>query len=274
MEYLLQQIKDNRWIQFIAIAFVIFTGWWITIYFRDISEGLELDWWSNLMVVFPLFGGIGGLLYARLWGGMKSLFGSAMLLLSFGLLCQFLGTAIYFYYVYVIGVEIPYPSPADAAYVAGIIFYIFGSYKLAKVSGVKLSSLAWSSKLFAIIIPSLILLVSYLVLMRDYNFEEATSLLLFLDFGWLIGQAIYVSIAILTYLGSSQILGGMMRKPVILLLIALIAQYLADFHYSYQISVETYVPGGINDILYALAFFLMALSLFSIGNMFYKVQKS
>jgi hypothetical protein len=273
-QYILQQLQANRGLQIITGLFIIYSVWWMTLYARGVNAGSELELWLNLIVIFPLLGGLAGLKYAKLWGGMKSLFGSSMLMLSFGLLAQFVGTIIYHYYIYIVGIEIPYPSVADIVYVAGIVFYIVGAYQLLKVSGVKFASLPWANRFLAISVPSFILLVSYLALMQNYAFEEATGVLIFLDFGWLIGQAIYVSLAIITYFASRKILGGMMRKPIVLLLVALILQYLADFHYSFQITNETYISGGINDYFYALAFFLMAAALFSIGNMFYKVKNS
>lgn len=274
INYLWEQMRRNRIFQIISLLFIGFTIWWITIYYRGNTDGVENDWWANLMVVFPLLGGIAGLYYSRLWGGFKSALGFAIYMLSLGLLAQFIGTALYFFYVYVLGVEIPYPSLADVAYIASILFYIVGAYKLVKVVGVNLSSQSWFPKFLAIIIPLLILGFSYLALMRNYDFTEATALRIFLDFGWLIGQAIYVSIAIFAFIASKNTLGGMMRKPIILLLAALVVQYIADFQYSYQINNETYYTGGINDYFYALAFFLMTIAIFSIGNMFYKVQES
>ena len=273
-QYLLEQFKRSNIFKLVTILFLVYTVWWISIFTGGQTEGLENDWWANIMVIFPLFGGMAGIFYSKLWGGLKSALGNTIFMFSLGLLAQFVGTGLYFYYVYVVGVDIPYPSVADIAYVAGILFYIIGSYKLAQVLNVKLSSQPWSSKVLAILIPLAILAGSYWVLMRNYDFSEATLLLIFLDFGWLFCQAIFVSIAILIFFASKSVLGGIMRNPILLLIVALVIQYLADFHYSYQINNEIYYTGGINDYFYALAFYMMGISLASIGNMFYKVQES
>lgn len=274
IQYLFGQFKQSKGFRLVVISFLAYSAWWLTIYIRGYTEGLENDWWANVMVLFPLFGGISGIYFSKLWGGVKSVLGKTMMMFSLGLLAQFVGTTLYFFYVYVLGVEIPYPSLADAAYVAGIVLYILGTIYLTKVLNVKLSSQTAFSKTLSVLIPAFILAGSYIALMRNYDFAEATPLLVFLDFGWLLGQAIYVSIAILTYFASKYVLGGMMRMPIVLLISALVIQYLADFHYSYQINNDLYYTGGINDYFYALAFFLMTVAIFSIGNMFYKVKES
>ena len=119
-----------------------------------------------------------------------------------------------------------------------------------------------------------ILIISYLFFLKGYEPDWSNVIVVFLDFGYPIAQALYVSIAILALLISKDILGGVMRRPVMLLIIALVIQYIADFSFSYQVSRETWYVGGTNDYLFALAYFLMTVSLFSIGNMFYKVQES
>lgn len=274
IEYILEQYKQSKGFRLAIFAFILLTIWWLSIYFRYQTEGLENDIFTYLLLLFPLVGGIAGFHYSRLWGGWKSLLGRSILTLSLGLFANFIGNIIFLYYIYVLGVEIPYPSIGDIAFYGSVILYIFGSYQLAKTVSVKLRSQPIFNKFLAVAIPAFILLMSYLILMRDYDFEAATSLLIFLDFGWQIGQAIYVSIALLIYWASKDVLGGFMRKPIVLLIAALVLQFLADFHFSYQINQETWHVGGTNDYLLMLSYFLMTISLFSIGNTFYKVQKS
>jgi hypothetical protein len=121
-------------------------------------------------------------------------------------------------------------------------------------------------------IPLLLLLFSYSFFLINYEYDFGNKLKIFLDFGYPLGQAFYVSLAILTFLLSKKFLGGMMKGPILFLLIALIVQYFSDFNFLYQASQETWYVGGIGDFLYMLSYFVMALSLIHIGNVFKTIQ--
>ncbi len=274
--YYYEQFKQNKPFKLIVLVFVALTIWWVSIFVRGLTEGIENDAFTIIYPVLALMGGIMGWIFSRKWGGFKSTLGKSIGMFSLGLLAQFLGQVLYNYYIFVLGIDEPYPSIGDVSYFASVIFYIFGVWYLAKVSGVKSSVKSFNGKLKAVAIPVIILLSSYLLLLKDYELDFSDKTLLFLDFGFPIGQAIFVSIAFMALFISKDILGGMMRKPIMLLIIALIFQYVADFAFSYQFSVNpesTYV-GDFLDYLYCASYFFMAISLFSIGNMFYKVQES
>ncbi len=268
------QFSESKAFKIISVIFVLIVLWWITIHARGLTEGWENDYFTLSYSIIALLGGVYGWVYAKKWGGLKSVLGSSLGMFSFGLLAQFIGQLLYSYYIFVVGVEVPYPSIGDAVFFISVLFYIYGAYLLAKVAGIKLSVGTLKGRLQAIFIPIIILLASYLVLLRGYEFDFSQKVIIFLDFGFPIGQAVYVSIAILALLISKNILGGMMRKPIMLLIIALIVQFIADFAFSYQFSHGTVYAGDILDLIYAVSYFLMAISLVSIGNMFYKVQES
>lgn len=276
MAFIIEQYKLNRALRYSTIFFGVMTLWWLYMYFTGIREGVQTTWFLLLYPLITAVGGMYGLVFAKKWGGFKSTFGSSIALFAFGLLAQTAGQYLYNYYQIYLGIDAPYPSIGDFFYFASVLLYIIAAYKLIKVSGFKLTIDSLGGKLKAIIIPALILFGSYWLLLRGYEFSEATPLIIFLDFGWLIGNALYVGIAILALLISKNILGGLMRAPIMLLIIALVAQFLADFVFSYQVSGEvvSYYPGGPNDYLYFLGYFLMTYALFAIGNMFYKVQDS
>lgn len=273
LQYLFDQFKESNGVKLSLFAFVALTTWWLTIYFRGLTEGPENDFFTYLLLFYPLVGGVAGLLYSRLWGGFKSLFGRTILLFSLGLFLNFIGNVIFLYYIYALGIEVPYPSVGDIAFYGSVIFYIFGSYQLARTLSVSFKAQPLFNKVVSILIPIIIVLLSY-VLMRDYDFAESTPLLILMDFGWQIFQGIYVSIALYVYWGSRKVLGGIMRQPIVLLIAALVLQFIADFHFSYQVNQDTWYVGGTNDYLLMSSYFLMTLSIFSIGSIYYKIKKS
>lgn len=274
MSHLAEQFKQNRAFQFIVLFFVILTVWWITIFARGLTEGPENNYFTLAYPVLSLLGGVAGCVFARKWGGLKSQLGIALTMFAWGLLAQFIGQALYSYYIYILGIEVPYPSLGDLSFFLSVVLYIIGAIWLSRVSGMKFSMQSFRGKLQAFLIPLVILLISYWVFLRGYEPDLSNKVLLFLDFGYPIAQAAYVSIAIMALVISKNILGGMMRQPIMLLIAALILQYVADFSFSYQVSRETWYVGGVNDFLFCLSYFFMTISLFSIGNMFYKVQES
>lgn len=274
MSYFYQQFKENKTFKLITILFVLLVIWWITIYTRGLTEGVENDAFTLAYPILTLIGGMAGWMYSKKWGGFKSTLGSAIAFFSLGLLAQFLGQVLYSYYIFIVGVEVPYPSVGDISFFASVIFYIIATFKLAKVSGIQLTFTSIRGKLQAFIIPLAVLILSYVLLLKGYEPDFTNKVILFLDFGFPIGQVIYVSVAVLALLISKEILGGIMRKPIMLLIFALIFQYIADFAFSYQFAHGTVYTGDVLDLLYTVSYFLMAVSLVSIGNMFYKVQES
>lgn len=272
LEYLLDDFKNSIIFKIISLIFILLVAYWAYLLFSGLSGNPEFDYFTLIYPLLALIGGVIGMRYALKWGGFKSVLGKAIAYLSLGLLAQFIGQILYNYYVYVLGVEIPYPSVGDISYFASVILYIIGVVYLAKVSGFRLAVNSLNGKVLAFIVPVVMLFGSYILLLRGYEFESTSFSLLFLDFGFPIGQAIFVSVALLIFFISKNILGGMMRRPIVLLTIALILQFLADFLFSYLFSIGKNVYSL--DILYLLAYFLMTIALFSIGNMFYKVQKS
>ncbi len=275
ISFLAEQYENNKILRFVTIFFLLLTVWWIAMYVRGLTEGKENELFILIYPVLPLVGGIYGFIFAKKWGGFKSTFGSSITWFAIGFFFQFLGQYLYVYYQLIVGVEVPYPSIGDVFYFGSVLFYIFGAYKLALVAGIKLTFKSIKGKL-ALLIPFIVLFLSYYILLQGYEADWSNKLIVFLDFGYPIGQAIYLSIALLALLISKDILGGLMRKPIMLLIAALVGQFIADFVFSYQVSreVSTFYAAGTNDYMFALAYFLMTFALFSIGNMFYKVKDS
>jgi hypothetical protein len=208
-----------------------------------------------------------------LGGGAKSTIGRAVSVISLGLLLQAFGQSIATYYVFY-NVEALYPSIADIGFFGSVLAYIYGAFLLTKASGVKVSMKSLPNKFQAFIIPAILLVASYMVFLRGYEFDWSYKLRILLDFGYPLGQALYVSIAILTLILSRKILGGLMKAPVTLLLAAFIFQYLSDYLFLYQTSRELYVAGGFVDFMYLISYFLMSISLIQFGIAMRKIRET
>jgi len=227
-------------------------------------------------VTYPwaaLWGGIWGLVTAHRWGGRRSVLGRSLLSLSIGILLQFVGQAAYSYYIYVLGIEVPYPSIGDIAYFGTSVFYVYGLVLLAKAVGIRISLQSIRAQIQAVLIPVVILVLAYYIFLQGYEFDWSAPFKIFLDFGYPTADAIYVSIAILTFLLSRKVLGGAMRGPILFLLIALVVESISDFMFPYQVDRDLWYVGGTNDFTYLLAYSFMAIALIQIGVSFQKLRE-
>ncbi len=262
--------------QIILFIFLCLAVWWGALQFIGSEETSEFRnlVWAALYQIIALLGGVWGLAISRSWGGAKSVMGRAIISFAIGLLLQVFGQTVFSYYNLLLTVDIPYPSIADIGFFGSIPFYIYGIILLSKASGVAVSLKSFVNQMQAILIPVGMLLLSYYFFLREYEFEGVNPLQVFLDFGYPLGQAIYVSIAILTYLLSRKVLGGVMKNKVLFLLAALVVQYLADYNFLYQAINETWSNGGYGDFIYMVAYFLMAVGLIQLKLKYIQINPS
>ncbi len=253
---------NTKWQYGVTIySFVFFTLWWLFLQVVTPGESSNHRLFGALYGVIALLGGIFGMDVARRWGGVQSIIGKSILMFSLGLLAQEFGQIVYSYNHYFLNKEGMYPSLGDLGYFGSIPLYIYGVYLLGKASGVKVGLVSFERKLQAVIIPLIILVAGYVLFLEEYKFDWSQPIKTFLDFGYPLGQAIYVSLAILVYLLSRGILGGIMKKAILFILFALCFQFLADYTFLYQSSKGTWHVGEINDYMYLVAYFVMTLAL-------------
>ncbi len=217
-----------------------------------------------------LLGAIIGLISAHKWGGFKTVMGRALTFFSIGLLLQEAGQLIYTYYVYGAHVQIPYPSLGDVAYFGSTLSYICGAALLAKAMGVKFALKMNRYKVIATLIPAILIALSYFIFLRGHEYDFSKPLTVFLDFGYPVGEAVYISLALAAYLISKKMLGGAMRPGIILIIFALVIQYTADFTFIYQSNRGTYLSGKYVDLLYLSAYFTMTIAMIK----FYLIYKN
>jgi hypothetical protein len=229
------------------------------------SHSHDIQLWAVTYQVIAWYGALCGFYFARLWGGWKSVVGRANLAFAMGLLAQSFGQSVFSYYFYN-GVHTPYPSLADLGFFGSIPFYIYGAVLLVKFTRFKFRSLKHLAPAF--VIPIVMLVGSYILFLKGYQIDPSDNLRLLLDFGYPLGQAIYVSIAILALIISSRIMKGIMIKATLLFILSLVMQYISDFTFLYTSINGTFVGGGMVDYLYMVSYFFMALSLVYLGKTF------
>ena len=231
----LNNILKSKAFLFVSFLFLVLVGWRIALSVSPVwGTDTNIQIWAASYQIIAWCGAIIGLIYSRVWGGWKSVIGRVSLAFSIGLLLQSFGQSVFSYYFYT-GNPLPYPSLADLGFFGSIPFYVYGVIEILRASGARFSLTAIQAKLQAIFIPLFILGVSYVVFLKDYQFDSTQPFLkTFLDFGYPLGEALYISIAILAYIISRNMMGGIMRKAIIFFICALGAQYLSDYTFLYQ----------------------------------------
>ena len=248
----------------IILTYAFFVGFWLFLLLTDRKEGSLNNAYGLAYSFVALFGGVLGFVVARRWGGFRSQVGRGITFFSLGLLSLAFGQMVFSYYNFISDVEIPFPSIADIGYTAIILFYFLGASSLLRASGGKFGLKTWTGKLAAPIIPLVMLSASYFVLLDHIDTSELSSLGAILSIGTPLGQAIYISVAILAFLLSRKLLGGVMRKRILFLIGALTMEYIAEFTFFYQVNKETYYNGGIDDLFFATAIITMILGIYSL----------
>lgn len=252
----------------LSFALVLFIVWWATFQSVVADQGTSVSWFEGTYGLFALVGATIGLVAAKKWGGFKAVLGKALTFFSLGLLAQEAGQLIYQYYIYVSKIDIPYPSWGDAAYFGSVILYVVAAIYLLKAVGAKYSLKNITGKLIAFIVPVALLALSFFVFLHNHEYDTSQPLTVFLDFGYPIGQAVYISLAIIAYLLSKKSLGGVLKNGFVLVMVALTIQYIADFSFIYQSSRETYVAGKYVDLIYLISYFTMATALLQFSTIF------
>ena len=134
------EIIKKDWAAQVAVGlFVFFTLWWGFINLFLPRDNVLYEYFGHTYGLIAVWGGIWGFLISKGWGGAKSIMGRALIMFGLGLFAQEFGQLAYSYYIFVLKIEVPYPSIGDIGFFGTIPFYIYGSYLLAKASGVKVS---------------------------------------------------------------------------------------------------------------------------------------
>lgn len=274
---MIETLKKEWQAQVPLVFFIILTIFWASLQLGVFSGHTIFNhsyqkFFGAIYGVMALWGAIWGLIISQKWGGSKSLVGKALAMFSLGLLLQEFGQLALSYIDYVLGISGAYPSIGDIGYFGSIPLYILGVLFLAQASGVRVEMKTLKSLALAVIIPLSMLVGAYLLFLQGYQFDWKDPIKVFLDFGYPFGQAIYISLAILTFLLTKNVLGGVMKTRVLWFLAALVIQFASDYTFLFQSSRGTWKVGEINDFMYLVAYFVMTLSLLQLQTVLSKLK--
>jgi hypothetical protein len=88
-----------------------------------------------------------------------------------------------------------------------------------------------------------------------------------------VGHVFYLSFALIALTRIKGLYGGLFRKPIMLIIAAFLMQYVADQNFLYQSNNESWVSGQYGDILYLLAYVLMAWGVIQLCSVHVSIKK-
>lgn len=271
---MIETFKKDIYISVTFVFFILYSLFWLYVQTTPIDSFLH-NLFSDTYGLITVWGGISGLIIAKKWGGFKSLVGRAINMFALGLLSVSYGQFVYSYYYFKYGIDMAYPNIGDLGYFASIFFYIYGSFLIAQVCGIQIKLKNIKNQLFSLSVLLVLLWIPYKEFLTDYTFDWSQIYRIILDLGTPMAQAVYLFIALITYILSRNSLGGIMKDKILALVLALSLQYVADFVYIYQQSYDElsifgfqfggWIAGGFTEYLFFLSYTVITLAILQLN---------
>jgi hypothetical protein len=257
--------------QKVYVAFFVFLVIFWTVLFLNGVRGTFYNYiYAFLYGLMPLVGGIAAMRGYRTWGGMSTILGRAILLMGLGLFFWGCGESIYAYYNLFSGARIPHPSIADIFFAPSILLYALGTILLSMTTGARFGLKQVSGKAFAVVAPVVILVLSYFLLIKigkGGNITDKSTLQTILNVLYPLIDALSLAVSVVVAGLSFKYMGGRYKLDIIFILAGLIAIFAADSFFAYTTTIGTAFSGGISDLLYTIAVFLLTCGLLGFNKL-------
>jgi hypothetical protein len=224
-----------------------------------VFQGYYMDFLAFISnILAPVIAGaaviISGFSVQKYWSKAGESFSMVWLCFTIGLFLWFVGEAMWMGYALILGVEIPYPSVADAFWLIGYIPFFVALYLYVKLFGAALSRKTLAISVAATII--LTLLVSAALITPIVGAEEDLTTLI-VDFAYPLLDLGLFSISLL---GLLIFLKGKLGKSWLLINAGILSNVAGDMLFSYTTAQDTYYNGHLVDLLFLFGyiFFLLA----------------
>jgi len=192
---------------------------------------------------------------ARRFGGWSSAVGRAIYLLGIGTSLWGLGNLNWFI-LNVQGNEAPYPSLADAGYLAVLPFAGAALWQLAKVVGISGADWKWLPVALVVAFP----LNAYIMLPQGIGAGTFdTPLSTVISTTYIASDVLLLGVSIVVAFGARRAAGGRFLAPVLAVVASLSLLYVGDLVFNYRIANDLFYNAEISDFLYGV--FIVASSI-------------
>ena len=242
--------------------FIILVIFWGALFASGARDGFYNYSFVFLYGLIPLVGGAIAVKGYRVWGGLSTILGRAILFMGLGLFLWGCGGAVWSFYNFFFHVEIPYPSLADLFFVPSVFFYTIGTVLISMTTGARIGLSRASGKIFtAIAVMVAFALAYYTIVVIGHGgqlvSDSASAMKMLLDIAYPFGDAVSLAAALVVAGLSFRYLGGVYKYDIIFILSGLAVMFAADSSFSYATIVGTYYNGGVTDLLFTIGLFLL-----------------
>ncbi|MBI2414586.1 hypothetical protein HYV31_01925 [candidate division WWE3 bacterium] len=255
-----------------TILSLVFCIWWIYLALYIEPEGTLRHNYSLTYGILAGYGGILGFFISKRWGGFKSYVGKSLIFFAFGLFCQFLGQNAYSLKFLIDHIENSYPSYGEIFFFISMPSYILGVWYIAKAAGTGIALKSIKYRLISVLFPAMMVVISYYMFIHGSSMEGQSTIAILLNFAYPIGQAMFLSMAIMAYFLSGKILGGIMRRRVIFILFSLVFQYMADSIFLFKSINGTWYQGDVSEFMFAISYILMTYAFLDFSSVFVQLK--
>lgn len=242
--------------------------WIIAIASRGIVDTTENYLIGIPFFLLPMIGGCLILLSSR--NGLPKYLRNGLVSIAIGLLFWGFGSVVYLYYNLVLGIPLPYPSLGEIGYGGAFVFWIIGLVfiNLDLDIGPQMKTVAQKVGFF--LLPFIIISISYYLFFviaqegSDVGFAES-PLKAFFDILYpACDTLILLLLAVPLYEICVSKVKVKYKNPIILVCLAFVFEYLADFGFSYTTFHGMYFIGSMLDMLFLTAIFLIVVASYSL----------
>ena len=252
----------------ITTALVVF---WIALFAWHMTDSIANYWFSALIGIVPLVGGVAAVAGSRGWNEEGGHLRKGMLFVGVGLLLWAAGEFIWAYYNIIAHLNVPYPSWADLGFMPSEFFYAIGAVYLASASGGDTGMKKRSSWFFVGTVSIISFVVSYYILVVVARsgvlvtpHEGLTKT--FLDVAYPFGDFLSITLSVALSGLYFKFLSPRYRAAIVCVLMSLVVFFAADSVFSYTTNQNTYYNGNISDLLSLVGLFLLSFGALGFGK--------
>ena len=248
-------VRQRRYRRLCAFA-VPFVVVWVVVIFghvggHDVAKAVS----NGGLAITALAAGVScGITALRSRGRYRTVWA----LLGLGMASWGVGQVIWDYYEVVVREEVPFPSMADAGYLAEVPFVVAALVRLP--SGTRSIAGRARTVLDGMIVAAALLLMSWmLVLGKIFHGGSGTFFAQMLSLAYPIGDVVIVTIVVYAILRARQT-GRTVPPPLLLVGIGLVSLAIADSGFTYQTATGSYYSGAPIDTGWFAGFLLILLA--------------
>ena len=260
--------RTQKFLIAITAALVIF---WIALFAHHQTDSVANYWFSALIGVVPLVGGVAAIAGSRAWKEEGGHLRKGLLFVGLGLLFWAAGEFVWSYYNIIAHLDVPYPSWADLGFLPSEFFYAIGAIYLASAAGGDNGVRKSASWLYVGLVSVVSFVASYYILVVVARSGVLVTrheglVKTFLDVAYPFGDFLSITLSVALSGLYFKFLSPRYRAAIVCVLLSLVVFFAADSVFSYTTNQNTYYNGNVSDLLSLIGLFLLSFGALGFGK--------